>query len=377
MDLHRAEHEPIYVEISPLLNRRLLTGIGRFAGRLVEALARLRPLRLVNTIGGDHARDMQLSNALPLGFEMAVTAADLPSADHDVGRWARRLVQRRLRKHDAGAASRCGCVYTMLMPPQRHFKREVAILYDFTPILLPWAHVPATREHFGRFFGNVAARCDGAIAISQSTKADAAWLCALPNQRIKVCYPGPSLCVHAHAEPAQVDRSRNVILVVSTLEPRKNARFLLDWFLNTSVLDDGMELWWIGPNGWLGDRRTDAARASPRADKIRFLGMVPDRRLCALYRLAAFTIYPSLYEGFGFPVLDSLLHETPVLCSFNSSLQEFEGPGVYFFDACDPESVDEAYLELRGGPPGVAHVEALRERFSWDEMARTVNGLCA
>lgn len=368
-----ADRDPIYVEISPLLNRHLLTGIGRFAGRLVEALARLAPLRLVNTIGGDHARSMRLSGALPLGFEIPVTAADLPPADHDVGRWARRLVQRRLRPHDHRLAARCGGVYTMLRPPERHFRREVGILYDFTPLLLPWAHVPETKEHFGRLFAATSALCDGAVAISRSTKADARWLCALPNERVVVGYPGPSLCAHAHAEPEAIPRSRHIILVVSTLEPRKNGPFLLDWFRKTQALPADTELWWVGPPGWLTNHGQLHAGDRP----VRFLGMVSDRRLCQLYKQAAFSIYPSVYEGFGFPVLDSLLHGTPVVCSYNSSLQEFDGPGVFFFDAADGASLDAACRELCGRLPIPLDIEALRARFSWDALARAVAALCA
>ena len=92
---------------------------------------------------------------------------------------------------------------------------------------------------------------------------------------------------------------------------------------------------------------------------------------------AAFTIYPSLYEGFGFPVLDSLVHGTPVLCSFNSSLQEFADSGVLFFDPLDPDSLDTAYRDLRDGPPMTLDDEAIRERFSWDAMARAVVAMCA
>src|SRR5262249_23529499 len=140
--------------------------------------------------------------------------------------------------------------------------------------------------------------------------------------------------------PDPVERRRNVIVVVSTLEPRKNGPFLLDWFRRTDALPADMELWWVGPDGWLAGGALGGTDARGRT--IRFLGMVPDRRLCALYRQATFTIYPSLYEGFGFPVLDSLLHETPVVCSFNSSLQEFAGCGVMFFDPTDRASLDAA-----------------------------------
>src|SRR5262249_26877817 len=92
----------------------------------------------------------------------------------------------------------------------------------------------------------------------------------------------------------------------------------------------------------------------------RFLGMVPDARLCELYRRAAFTIYPSLYEGFGFPVLDALRHGTPVVSSFNSSLQEFAGPGGFYFDPCDPASLDAACRELLGQWPGTTWTGASR-----------------
>jgi glycosyltransferase involved in cell wall biosynthesis len=110
---------------------------------------------------------------------------------------------------------------------------------------------------------------------------------------------------------------------------------------------------------------------------VEFLGVIPDGRLCEAYRQAAFTVYPSRYEGFGFPVLDSLWHGTPVLCSFNSSLQEFLGPGVFYFDACDPASLDTAYRQLQASQPVTIDREALRQRFSWEILAQTVMELCA
>src|SRR5205807_2476136 len=103
--------------------------------------------------------------------------------------------------------------------------------------------------------------------------------------------------------------------------------------------------------------------------------------LCELYRRATFTVYPSLYEGFGFPVLDSLRHGAPVLCSYNSSLQEFDGLGVGFFDPWDPASLDEAFLrlwsDLEAGAWRAPAPDVLDERFSWDRLARTVLSLCA
>ncbi len=68
-------------------------------------------------------------------------------------------------------------------------------------------------------------------------------------------------------------------------------------------------------------------------------------------RTAAWTIYPSLYEGFGFPVLDSLRHGAPVLASLNSSLREFDSPGLQFFDPYDAPTLDEAWRALQAESP--------------------------
>jgi glycosyltransferase involved in cell wall biosynthesis len=105
---------------------------------------------------------------------------------------------------------------------------------------------------------------------------------------------------------------------------------------------------------------------------VRFLGVVSDAALCRLYRTAGWSAYPSLYEGFGFPVLDALRHGTPVLSSYHSALRELEHPGVYFFDPFDPATVDDAWRALHQAGPAVAPKATLDALYSWDAVARTV-----
>jgi glycosyltransferase involved in cell wall biosynthesis len=318
---------------------------------------------------------MRLSNVLPCGQEIIVPRGSLPPADGDVFRWARKVIHGRRRAHDVELAKRSAAIYTMLRPPERHFRREMAILYDFTPLVLPWAHVEETKVQFGRLFCGTAPACDHMIAISRSTKQDAAWMCTAPNDRVVVGYPGPSLCVNSHCSHQPATRRKDVLLVVSALEPRKNGKFLLDWFLNTQALSPQFELWWVGPQGWFFQKLLKTRRRN-QGRKIHFLGMVSDEALCSLYRRATMSIYPSLYEGFGFPVLDSLRHETPVLCGFNSSLQEFVGPGVFFFDSCDPRSLDKAASEALASRQPVERGD-LDDVFSWDVLAHKIVSLCA
>jgi len=106
--------------------------------------------------------------------------------------------------------------------------------------------------------------------------------------------------------------------------------------------------------------------------RIRFLGVVSDSDLCKLYQTAGWSIYPSLYEGFGFPVLDALRHGTPVLASCNSSIREFESAGLHLFDPCDASTVDDAWRSLQAEGPIAIPREPLDRLYSWENVARTL-----
>ncbi|HVX60977.1 MAG TPA: glycosyltransferase [Pirellulales bacterium] len=360
---------PIYFEVFPLLVPRM-TGIGRFSARLVQALNQLAPLRLTTFLDPRTARVHRLGTDLQQGEEIEAPIGALADAGEDLPGWARSVCQLPKRPFDARGALQHTGVYLWSRPDERHFGRELTIFYDFTPLIVSWSHTTGLCEAFHRQV-SAARHCEKVLAISHSTRADAAWLSPVPEEDIEVAYPGPSQCLARHAFSQPVSRRRNVMLVVGTREPRKNGDFLLDWFLNTAVLAPDAELWWAGPEGWLWDGPTGLNR-HPRFHRIKFLGMVSDARLCELYQQAAMTIYPSLYEGFGFPVLDSLLHGAPVLCSYNSSLAELESPGVFYFDPCDAATLDAAYRELLSAGRIDIDQAALRERFSWSRMAQTM-----
>jgi glycosyltransferase involved in cell wall biosynthesis len=357
---------PLYVDVS-VLRARHLTGIARFTARLLEALSRRRPLRLFTLSDATRTR--------PTPRREIAVDAPLPSADADVQRWCRALLRRRWRA-PAADAHRHACLYTLYRPPARLFAREISILYDFTPLLLPACHVPATRHTLGHFFSTALPRSDGAVAISHSTRHDATWLCDLPAGAVVTAYPGPSLCTRQHAGPRAVSAQADRILVVSTREPRKNAAFVLDWFLRSPHLAADAELWWVGPVGWLWRSPRPPAGRFPRR-RYRFLGHLSDHRLCELYRRADCSVYASLYEGFGFPVLDSLWHGTPVLTSFNSSLKEFSAAGVFHFDPGDRNALDDAYRRMRAAAPQIIDRAALEAAYSWDRLADTVSALAS
>lgn len=348
---------PVFIDVNPLSERHL-TGIGRYTARLALALANRPEVALRFTV-----QDFEVRTPRGLCFDQ----------DQDLGRWAKAVWRgRRVPLAEDPPPSDSLGVYCCQREPKRRFPVEVSVLHDFTPLLLPWTHAPRTVAQFQQFFARDLPHSDAALADSRATRSDARWLCDFPHDKIVVAHPGPSLCVTRHHHPAPTARRANVGLAVGTLEPRKNAIFLLDWFQSTDVLPDGSELWWVGPVGWLSSRRRLRPYAQPdaRGRRVRFLGVVPDAELCRLYQTVGWSAYPSLYEGFGFPVLDALRHGTPVLASFHSSLCELDHEGVHFFDPYDPNSVDLAWRSLESSKRAVVPVASLDQCYRWDAVAQ-------
>jgi glycosyltransferase involved in cell wall biosynthesis len=173
----------------------------------------------------------------------------------------------------------------------------------------------------------------------------------------------------AQRDPAVEERhglDRPYVLAVGTLEPRKNLeRLIAAW----RGLDGTHALALVGPRGWEEERIVEAARAGD----VRLLGRVSDEDLAALYAGCACFAYPSLYEGFGLPVLEAMAAGAPVLTSNVSSLPEVAGDAALLVDPLDTEA-------LRAGLERLLSDEALRadlaargrERaalFTWDRTA--------
>ena len=350
--------QTVFVDINPLAEKHL-AGIGRYTARLALALAQ-------ETRGGVRFFSQDQEAIAPSCLDW--------SQDQDLARWSRAVW--RGRRQPLGAIPESslavhGCLRTL----ERRFPFEVSVLHDFTPLIVPWTHSAKTVRQFQEFFNRDLLASDAAIAVSRSTKADAAWLCGFDPNRVVVAPSGPSLCVEHHLDATAVERLPHVGLVVSTLEPRKNAFFLLDWFRETKTLENGAELWWVGPLGWLTSRRDLRRYQGLKGRKIRFLGVVSDAALCRLYRKAGWSAYSSLYEGFGFPVLDALRHGTPVLASYHSALRELDHPGVHFFDPFDRATLDDAFTSLRDAHVPLIERSALDSLYNWNHVARAILNL--
>ena len=172
---------------------------------------------------------------------------------------------------------------------------------------------------------------------------------------------------------ARLGIERPFVLSVGTLEPRKNLGRLVEaWGRLPDELRAAHTLALVGPQGWELDEVLAPVRAS--GDDVRVTGFVGDDDLAALYRACRAFAYPSLYEGFGLPVLEAMLQGAPVVCSDSSSLPEVGGDAVAYVDPRDTGSIVAALERLLGDPDERARLAAAgpvrAARFSWDETAR-------
>jgi glycosyltransferase involved in cell wall biosynthesis len=163
---------------------------------------------------------------------------------------------------------------------------------------------------------------------------------------------------------------RPYVLAAGTLEPRKNLERLLDaWAQLCPALRDEHELVLVGPVGW----EADAIRVRARGSGVRLTGYVPDEQLAALYHGCELFCYPSLYEGFGLPVLEAMRAGAPVITSNVSSLPEVAGDAAVLVDPLSVDAIEAALARLLADPDERGRLRAAgRARaalFSWERTA--------
>ncbi len=162
------------------------------------------------------------------------------------------------------------------------------------------------------------------------------------------------------------------MLFLGTLEPRKNIHRLLSAYEQAG--DASVPLVITGGLGWKYHELLDLIRNHPRASKIHVTGFVKDEDLPTLLSAAEFLVYPSLLEGFGLPILESMACATPVLTSNVSSLPEVAGDAAYLVDPLSVDSIANGILELssNGNLRAALSSKGLKRaaEFSWADTAR-------
>ncbi len=179
------------------------------------------------------------------------------------------------------------------------------------------------------FAEHILRRADGLIAVSENSRQDAIRVLKINPDRIRTIYSGiPD--EYFDAPPTQ--RARPYALYVGTIEPRKNLDTLLDaWRQLKPEIRQEFDLLIAGPEGWSAESTVARIRA-----EANYVGYVPEADLPGLVAGATVFVYPSLYEGFGFPVVQAMAANVAVVTSNTSCLPEITGGGALLVD---PQSV--------------------------------------
>jgi len=248
-----------------------------------------------------------------------------------------------------------------------------ATIHDMTAWMLPELHPNANRRA-ERNFAALARAARGLIAVSQCTKDDAVRVLGLAPEKITVIHSGiADSFFHVTARDIATVRSRHklkrpFVLFVGTIEPRKNLDVLIGAFgsLPPSIREE-YELVVAGPMGWA------SPETRARLAGARYLGYVPETDLAPLTAAASLFVYPSLYEGFGFPVAQAMAAGVPVLTSNAGSLPEIAGDAAELVDPRSPGAVRDALTRLLLAPETLARMAARgRERaaqYRWSACA--------
>lgn len=170
------------------------------------------------------------------------------------------------------------------------------------------------------------------IAVSKNTQSDISKIYNMPQDKISVIYNGISSKVKKSSKKFAIDITKPFILYVGTLQPRKNIELLIKSFSKISKMDNYVKLVIAGKKGWLHDDIFASAIKYEVHDKVSFLGFVSDDTKSWLYKNASLFILPSLYEGFGLPLLEAMSYGCPVVSSQTSSLPEIGDNACYYFN---------------------------------------------
>lgn len=360
----------IYVDISAAVHGR--AGLGRYAESLAGALVRQAPGRFA------------------LFYNIAGRPRVLPGLE-GVPRRSVRLGYKPWRMA-VWLGQRAGLGFDRLLPN--------AELYHATEhLLMPLRHVPTVltvhdlifklfpryHKRLNYWFLNAAMplfvqRADAVIAISQATRRDLIAHYGTPPEKITVVYEAAAPCFRPPAaEAVTAVRARyglpeRFLLTVGTIEPRKNLVRLLEALVRLRRDDPELHLVVVGSRGWLYEgffRR----RAELELEKaVHLPGYVPDADLPAFYGAATVVVMPSLYEGFGLPVLEAMACGAPVVSSHAASLPEIGGAAARYFDPTDVEEMTAVLAQVLADAELRAEMRAAgleqAARFSWERAAR-------
>jgi glycosyltransferase involved in cell wall biosynthesis len=356
---------------------RQAAGIGRYTRGLVSAATQLdHENQYVLLVAGGSSKPPQ-----PLSVAANLDWRPIPASDRALAILWHRLRLPLFADVWAGGADLFHSPDFTLPPLWR--AKGILTVHDLTFMHYPECAPPGLVTFLRAAVPRSIRRARLVLADSESTKRDILDLLGIRPEKIRVVYAGVGPEFRPIDDPQILTDARErhglawpFMLNVGTLEPRKNHVRLIQSFARLLPRHPDLRLVLVGGKGWLyGDVQAELARLKLQ-DRVVFPGFVADADLPAVYSLASVFAYPSLYEGFGLPVLEAMACGTPVVCSNVSSLPEVAGDAAL---QVDPMDVEALALAIDQALTNETMRQALRRqglaqaaRFTWPAAARTL-----
>lgn len=231
--------------------------------------------------------------------------------------------------------------------PLRPRVPTVVTVHDLAVLRHPETFPRWTRMYVPRAVPQMIRAASRVLTVSEFTADEVEQLVGVPRDRIRVVPNGVEEAFTPEGPRAEGD----YVLAVGTLEPRKNLERTIE-----AAARVGVELRVAGARGW--------GAVEARGAHVRWLGHVEDDELARLYRGARCVVYPSLYEGFGIPILEAMACGAPVVTSRGGATEEIAGGHATLVDPLDVDSIAAGILAA--GPAAAEYARS----FTWDETAR-------
>ena len=265
-------------------------------------------------------------------------------------------------------------------PLIRFGTKQVVTLHDMTFFNMPQAHEKVKVVYF-RFFIRADVRfADKVIFVSHSALADCTTRLGALRGTSAVIHHGKSEAFHADLSASEIQRIREkyglhaeFILFVGTIEPRKNLSRLVSAFASVCLRHSGLLLVIAGMKGWMYNDLMKMVETLDLQSRVIFTGFIPEEEKPFLIAAAKVFAYPSLYEGFGIPVLEALACGIPTVTSNISSLPEVAGEAALTIDPYNVAELSSALEKLISDEPLRQRLrrEALTQaaKFTWTRTA--------
>jgi glycosyltransferase involved in cell wall biosynthesis len=276
-----------------------------------------------------------------------------------------------------------------VLPPTLPRTRTLLTVHDLSYVRVPEAASPNLKAYLDRVVPASVARADFVVADSQATKNDLIDLYGVSEAKIDVLLSGVDdrFKRETHASVLMTTRMRYkignspYIFSVGTVQPRKNYGRLIQALALLRLSGHNIDLVIAGGRGWLEDPIYETISTTGMQDHVHFIGFADEADLPALYSAAYCCALPSLYEGFGLPVLEAMACGTPVITSNISSLPEVAGDAAIMVDPYNLDAIVDAIKRLLDDTSLYqAYVEKGYERakqFTWDNSAHQLREIYA